>query len=86
MVKRYAIVRGARDANEVAAYMPANYEVIYEMWDDPAGGRPAIVVVIAGRDNAGWGLDSYVIPRLASGFMSASEIDLSHPIFKGIPA
>ena len=37
---------------------------------------------IAGRDVAGWTLDAYVIPRLASGLYFATEIDLSHPALK----
>jgi hypothetical protein len=41
--------------------------------------------VIQGEDNAGWTLDDYVIPRLASGLHFAKEIDLSHPIMKEIP-
>lgn len=42
------------------------------------------VIVIAGRDNHGWTLDKYVIPRLGSGMMRADEIDLSHPVMKQI--
>jgi hypothetical protein len=30
-------------------------------------------VVIEGEDVAGWSLDGYVIPRLASGLLSAKE-------------
>ena len=41
--------------------------------------------VIGGRDVAGWTLDAYVIPRLASGLYFATEIDLSHPAFKRLP-
>jgi hypothetical protein len=43
------------------------------------------VTVIAGEDVAGWMLDDYVIPRLASGLIFANEIDLSHPIMKEVP-
>ena len=43
------------------------------------------VTVIAGEDNAGWTLDDYVIPRLASGLYVGKEIDLSHPVMKLIP-
>ena len=42
--------------------------------------------VIAGRDVAGWTLDAYVIPRLASGLYFAAEVDLSHPALKQLPA
>ena len=42
--------------------------------------------MIGGRDVAGWTLDAYVIPRLASGLYFATEIDLSHPALKQLPA
>lgn len=41
--------------------------------------------VIGGYDNAGWTLDDYVLPRLASGGMHGREIDLSHWIMKRVP-
>ena len=87
-VKRYAIVRNARTEREVRAYLPDNYEVIYE---EPASGPRAsggsrLTVVIAGRDVAGWTLDHYVLPRLASGLLIGEEIDLSHEVMKRVPA
>lgn len=42
--------------------------------------------VISGEDKAGWGLDTYVSPRMASGLIWVDEIDLSHPIMKHVPA
>ena len=85
-IKRYAIVTTTSERDNVAAYLPSNYEVIYrepsqvdyarEHWQS---------VVIAGRDNAGWTLDGYIIPRLASGMFFATEIDLSHEIMQRIP-
>jgi hypothetical protein len=45
-------------------YMPSNYRV-YVCDDD---------ILIAGNDVAGWTLDGYVIPRLASGGYTAKEI------------
>jgi hypothetical protein len=56
---------GSVTATVVAAYLPSNYAVTGE--DDST-------VTIEGRDNAGWTLDDYVIPRLASGLIFASEI------------
>ena len=51
-----------------------------------AGHEPLYLgFVIEGEDKAGWGLDTYVIPRYASGLIYATEIDLSHPIMKQIP-
>lgn len=74
MMMRYALV--ASDADAVAAYLPGNYRVF---------GTVDGQTVIAGRDPAGWTLEGYVIPRLASGLYFATEIDLSHPALKQIP-
>lgn len=49
----------------VSAYLPSNYHV---SGTDDAG------VFITGHDNAGWTLDDYVIPRLASGLYFAREV------------
>lgn len=95
MVKRYAIVQ-TRTPAQVAAYMPANYEVMATFepgeLDDLVATRtdPGCIpgygyVVIEGRDSHGWTLDDYVIPRLQSGLHAAWEIDLSHPVMKRIP-
>lgn len=64
--RRFAEVRGG-DASRVAAYLPANYAIDPERTTNE-------VVVISGIDNAGWTLDDYVIPRLASGLMGCREI------------
>jgi hypothetical protein len=78
---RYAIIRNARSRREVDAYLPDFYRVIHEY--DGFRGRPEFV--IEGRDHAGWTMDAYVIPRLASGLIWAQEVGLDHPIFKTIP-
>lgn len=67
--RRYAEVRGA-DAEVVAKYLPRGYRVDgqRESHDD---GHP--VVFISGVDDAGWTLDGYVLPRLASGMIWAHE-------------
>jgi hypothetical protein len=59
MFIRYALV--SADVDRVAAYLPDDYRVI---------GSVDSRTVIAGRDVAGWTLDAYVIPRLASGSAS----------------
>lgn len=64
VMTRYALVKGTSD--EVAAYLPSNYRVIAKVDDE---------VVIAGEDQAGWTLDEYVLPRLASGLHFGHEID-----------
>ena len=61
---RTATVRGG-SVESVAAYLPRSYEVVAE--------RDG-VVLIAGRDNSGWTMDAYVIPRLASGLLWATEV------------
>lgn len=69
---RYAVVRGkpgfgAADLRSaIEPYLPANYRVVGPLDD---GG-----VMIEGVDDAGWTLDDYVIPRLASGLYFAEEI------------
>lgn len=62
---RYALLEGSVPQIEtIRRYMPANYTA--DAIDDD--------VVIYGLDNAGWTLDGYVIPRLASGLHFAREI------------
>lgn len=67
---RTAVVSG-RDVTleRVRAYMPANYSAY--MSDDSDDD-----VIVTGQDYAGWTLDNYVIPRLASGGMVAIELDV----------
>lgn len=68
---RFAAVTGARSADEVSAYLPSNYEVYGHRFPDGPSGR--IVILIRGSDVAGWTLNDYVIPRLASGLMACTE-------------
>jgi secreted trypsin-like serine protease len=87
---RYAIVTGYYvTTSKVGAHLPSNYKVLgtdsIKTTDSPMLGNPGFyndehVVVISGRDVDGWTLDGYVIPRLGSGNMAATEIDLSHPV------
>lgn len=80
MLTRYALVHPRHngiDPELVARYLPSNYRVV---WSGEEG------VVVAGRDDHGWTLHGYVIPRLGSGLFRAEEIDLSHPVMKKIPA
>jgi hypothetical protein len=86
-IKRYAIVTHARDRKQLEAYLPENYEVIWQGDVEPYDGATWTTTgwVIAGRDAAGWTLDGYVIPRLGSGLIRAREIDLSHPVMKQVP-
>jgi hypothetical protein len=49
---------------EVLAYMPSNYTARID------GSQ----IIIEGVDMAGWTLDGYVIPRLASGLITAKEV------------
>ena len=69
-MKRFAVVQNARDAEQLWAYLPMNYEVLGHDFGEP--GKP--VYLIVGEDVAGWTLDDYVIPRLASGLIWATEI------------
>lgn len=91
--KRYALVTHATGPTaesrrkQVEAYMPGNYEVTWE-GDVPAYKDASYNVpgyLIEGYDSYGWTLDAYVIPRLLSGLLGCYEIDLSHPVMKGVP-
>ena len=63
-------VTGARDADQVTAYLPGNYQVTGTRTDD----RGRLVVQVEGQDRAGWTAADYVIPRLASGLLWAQEV------------
>jgi hypothetical protein len=65
--QRYAAVFSP--PNVVREYLPGNYEVVG--WLSTEG---EFTTLVAGYDNAGWTLDDYVIPRLASGLHTAVEI------------
>ena len=67
---RFAVISGARRVEEVAAYLPGNYNVL-DSRDEVAG---RLLVLISGSDEAGWTMDDYVKPRLASGLMGCEEI------------
>ena len=62
---RQAFVMSDVTARQVEAYLPRNYIVFRQVTG---------MLVISGRDNAGWTLDGYVIPRLASGLIIAEEV------------
>lgn len=70
MSTRAAIVTYA-NREALARYLPANYSVATACTNDM--GNPALL--ITGEDHAGWTLDDYVIPRLASGLIPAYECD-----------
>lgn len=83
---RYAIVRNAETAERLERFLPGNYSILHEYDVPSSSGRDQLHrFVIHGRDSAGWTLDEYVIPRLASGLIWADEVGLDDPIFKTIP-
>lgn len=55
---------GPLPLSTIERYLPSNYQAV----ELPDGS-----VWIVGQDVAGWGLDTYVIPRLASGLIYAKE-------------
>ena len=59
----------------VARYLPGNYSVtgIAAADEDPTG-LQRVGVRVHGTDNAGWTLEEYVIPRLASGLMAVAVL------------
>ena len=61
--------------NLVKNYLPANYTAT--LVEDPAAAPTELdadYILIEGYDRAGWTLDGYVIPRLASGLIVAKEV------------
>lgn len=85
---RYAIVTTMSASDNVAAYLPGNYEVLHQedaRACDPDAHEHWQTVVIGGRDDAGWTLHGYVIPRLQSALLFAKEIGLDHPVMKRVP-
>lgn len=65
MTTRTAIISpSTASVHVVNAYLPANYRAVPT--DTGA-------ILIIGQDRAGWTLDGYVIPRLASGLYFAKE-------------
>lgn len=75
-MKRYAIVKGRNVTRRVIeAYMPGNYAVMGVVDDDGDA-----CAVVSGEDVAGWTLDDYVIPRLASGLWFGDEVDGDDPL------
>jgi hypothetical protein len=80
---KFAIVRGARSAKELWAYLPHNFVIVGgggQLRD--RGGRTEVrhEYVIAGLDMSGWTLDDYVIPRLGSGSIGAREITATQAV------
>lgn len=54
------------DLRKVERYLPFNYRAVQTKDHG---------ILIIGEDSAGWTLDGYVIPRLASGLIAARELD-----------
>lgn len=72
MTARRALVQGKDlDADRLARYLPANYRVIEEL---PTPDSRTKAFLIEGEDEAGWTLNAYVIPRLASGLIGCEEV------------
>lgn len=69
---RYALITAP--AAKVRAYLPDNFHVLLER-DEPTLRSP--VTLVGGQDSLGWGLDTYVLPRLASGRYFGREISVT---------
>lgn len=65
---RYALVLNS-EPEEVAPYLPSNYTVVGRVLE-----RGHFGTIIAGSDSAGWTLEDYVLPRLASGLRHGVEL------------
>lgn len=73
--ERVAVVTGgARNVEQVRAYLPRDYSANEEVMErhavtGPDGYRQSVRIVIRGHDFAGWTMEDYVVPRLASGLI-----------------
>jgi hypothetical protein len=67
---RLAIVKG--DVETIKRYLPTNYYVSTRRGDAVLAAEGE--VLIEGNDSAGWTLDRYVLPRLASGLIFGYEV------------
>jgi hypothetical protein len=74
MLRAAIIERPTSPLSTIQAYLPGNYEAVAQ--NDGS-------ILVYGQDNAGWTLDGYVIPRLASGLHFAREVDLD-PIVQAV--
>lgn len=78
-MERQALVRGnpwSKDdslAASVNRYLPSNYRVDRTTVPPSEWGGAGEVLVV-GHDVAGWTLDGYVLPRLASGMYYGEEV------------
>lgn len=61
-------VRNEHGATEILSRLPSHYRVSRHIPMEPVQ-----IMVVEGEDDAGWTLDGYVIPRLASGLIFARE-------------
>ena len=59
-----ALITSAHTLEDVASFLPANY----------TAEQIGPYVRIVGEDNAGWTMDDYVLPRLASGLIVADKL------------
>jgi hypothetical protein len=69
---RQALISGARSRAQLEAYLPRNYKILRQVARQ--NNNDPVVFVIEGEDSAGWTLDDYVLPRLASGLIFGKEI------------
>ncbi len=70
---RTAIVTNEIDRDRVVPYLPESFDVQQFMFI-LANGEVVDRLFIIGSDVAGWTMDEYVIPRLASGLIFAEEV------------
>jgi hypothetical protein len=70
-----SVVRERNKLIQVQSALPHNYIARLDTAsyiDGRTGGQP--VIIIEGVDDAGWTLDGYVIPRLATALIIATEV------------
>lgn len=80
--QRYAQIDSTRTPLEtVRRFLPGNYWAIpVETVPVDSEDKVRTIIIIAGEDVAGWTLDDYVLPRLASGGIYPVEVDQPHTL------
>lgn len=70
-VKTYtSATEAVAEVGRISQYLPDNYKIEVE----PLALKAGYFLAIEGHDKAGWTLDEYVIPRLASGLIWFKEV------------
>jgi hypothetical protein len=69
--QRYLAVFG--NPGQVEAYLPGRWRIDGHVTTN-LDGRPMVTTLVSGADYAGWTVEEYLVPRLASGLYTSVEV------------